>query len=111
MIALENPEAIYGALAKIADIADKGSVITRDHGVHILIKLCSAKPYADHVLFSSNSLRATRQNQLPMYAEKAVSIVNAQNKVLFIETFSSRLGDIEKDTKRKRVEKVIKKWS
>lgn len=112
MIALENPEAIYGALAKIADIANKGSVITRDHGVHILIKLCSVKPYADHAFaLLIQQLESCPTNQLPMYAEKAISIINAQNKVLFIETLSSRLGDIEKDTKRKRVEKVIKKWS
>ncbi|GIP30243.1 hypothetical protein J23TS9_53730 [Paenibacillus sp. J23TS9] len=41
----------------------------------------------------------------------AISIVNDSNKAGFIETLLSRLDDIEKDTKRKRVEKVIKKWS
>lgn len=111
-ITLENPEAIYGKLAKIVDIADKGSVITRDHGVHILIKLCSVKAYADHAFaLLIQQLESCPTNQLPMYAEKAISIVNDQNKALFIETLSSRLDDIEKDTKRKRVEKVIKKWS
>lgn len=111
-ITLENPETIYGKLAKIVDIADKGSVITRDHGVHILIKLCSVKAYADHAFaLLIQQLESCPTNQLPMYAEKAISIVNDQNKALFIETLSSRLDDIEKDTKRKRVEKGIKKWS
>ncbi len=46
-----------------------------------------------------------------MYAEKAIPVINDKNKTLFIKTLASRLNDIEKDTKRKRVEKVIKKFS
>lgn len=111
-ITLENPEAIYLALAKIVDIANKGSVITKDHGVNILIKLCSVKQYADHAFtLLIEQLKRCPTNQLPMYAENAVSIINDTNKALFIQTLFSRLDDIEKDTKRKRVEKVIKKWS
>lgn len=111
-ITLENPEAIYSTLAKIVDVADNGSVITRDHGVHILIKLCSVKPYADRAFaLLIEQLKSCPTNQLPMYAENAISIVNDTNKAVFIETLLSRLDDIEKDTKRKRVEKLIKKWS
>lgn len=111
-ITLENPEAIYSTLAKIVDFADKGSVITRDHAVNILIKLCSVKQYADHAFaLLIEQLNSCPTNQLPMYAEKAFSIVSDKNKALFIETLFSRLDDIEKDTKRKRVEKLIKKLS
>jgi len=111
-ITLENPEVIYLALEKIVDITDKGSVITKDHGVNILINLCSIKQYADHAFtLLIEQLKKCPTNQLPMYAEKAISIVNDNNKTLFIKTLSSRLGDIEKDTKRKRVEKLIKKLS
>ncbi|OME79634.1 hypothetical protein BK120_21235 [Paenibacillus sp. FSL A5-0031] len=111
-ITLENPEVIYLALEKIVDITDKGSVITKDHGVSILIKLCSLKPYADHAFtLLIEQLKKCPTNQLPMYAENAIAIVNDNNKALFIKTLSSRLGDIEKDTKRKRVEKLIKKLS
>src|SRR5665213_1654550 len=45
-ITLENPKLIYSALGKIIDIADKGSVITTDHCVAILTKLCSVKEFA-----------------------------------------------------------------
>ncbi|MGO4348231.1 hypothetical protein AB4Z45_22310 [Paenibacillus sp. MCAF9] len=111
-ITLENPEVIYLALEKIVDITDKGSVITKDHGVNILIKLCSIKPYADHAFtLLIEQLKKCPTNQLPMYAENAIAIVNDNNKDLFIKTLSSRLGDIEKDTKRKRVDKLIKKLS
>ncbi|MFF2885529.1 hypothetical protein [Paenibacillus sp. NPDC057967] len=111
-ITLENPEVIYASLEKIVDSTDKGSVITKDHGVNILIKLCSVESYANHAFtLLIEQLKRCPTNQLPMYAENAVSIVNDQNKALFIKTLFSRLGDIEKDTKRKRVEKVIKKCS
>ncbi|WEK53550.1 MAG: hypothetical protein P0Y55_13295 [Candidatus Cohnella colombiensis] len=109
-ITLENPEAMYSALDKIIDIANKGSVITKDHGVNILIKLCSFKPYADHAFtLLIEQLESCPTNQLPMYAENAISIVNDNNKALFIKVLHSRLDDIEKESKRKRVEKVIKK--
>jgi HEAT repeat protein len=107
----ENPEVIYSALSKIVAAADSGSVITKDYGVNILIKLCSVKQYADDAFSLLNEqLLSSPTNQLPMYAEKAMPIINDKNRLVFIRTLSSRLDDIEKDTKRKRVEKVIKKF-
>lgn len=111
-ITLENPKVIYAALVKIIAAADRGSVITKDYGVNILIKLCSLKQYADNAFsLLIEQLLSSPTNQLPMYAEKAMPIINDKNKALFIKTLTSRLDDIEKDTKRKRVEKVIKKFS
>ncbi|NUU62001.1 hypothetical protein [Paenibacillus agri] len=111
-ITLEKPETIYLSLAKIVEIADRGSVITKDHAVNILIKLCSVQQYADNAFsLLIEQLKKCPTNQLPMYAENAMSIINDNNKAVFIETLISRFDDIEKDTKRKRVEKLIKKMS
>ncbi|WP_315820384.1 hypothetical protein [Paraflavitalea speifideaquila] len=109
-ITLEKPAVVYGALPAILATADKGSVITRDYAVNILLSLCSLKQYADKAfpLFIEQLLESPT-NQLPMYAEKALPVINDTNKALFIKTLSARLGEIEKDTKRIRVEKVIKK--
>jgi len=108
----ENPKAIYAALAKISAVADKGSVITNDHCVGILIKLCATKEYADNAFSLLNErLLKSPTNQLPMYAENALPIINNTNRTVFINTLTSRLGEIEKDTKSQRVEKVIKKVS
>jgi hypothetical protein len=112
MITREKPKTIYSAIAKIIDIAGKGSVITKDHEVSILIKLCSFEQYADPAFrLLVGQLKSSPTNQLPMYAENAMPIINDQNKTIFVEVLTSRLGDIDKDTKRKRVEKVIKKFS
>jgi len=109
-ITLEKPEVIYDSLYKIIETADKGSVITKDRVVSILIKLCSIESYAENVFPKFiDILKSCPTNQLPMYAENGISIINDSNKALFIQTLSSRLHEIEKDTKRKRVEKVIKK--
>ncbi len=106
----ESPKPIYKALGKIIDVADKGSVITNDHCVGILIKLCAIKEYAEDAFALLNErLKISPTNQLPMYAENALSIINDKNKAAFIKTLNSRLPDIEKDTKRIRVEKVLKK--
>jgi hypothetical protein len=110
-ITLGNPKIVYSSISKIVSTADRGSVITKDYAVNILIKLCSLKPFAENAFVLLNEqLLKSPTNQLPMYAEKAIPIINSGNKATFIKTLSSRLNDIEKETKRKRVEKVIKEF-
>lgn len=106
----ENPKQIYSALAKIIEVADKGSVITNDHCVGILNKLCAITEYADDAFPLLNErLMISPTNQLPMYAENALPIINKKNKTAFTNTLIERLSEIEKESKRKRVEKVLKK--
>ena len=111
-IAMENPKAIYAALPKIMAAAQNGSVITRDYAVNILIKLCSVKSYAEKAFaLLVEQLLKSPTNQLPMYAERAMGIINEKNRKLFVKTLTSRLDDIDSDSKRKRVEKVIGRFS
>lgn len=92
------------------DTANKGSVITKDHAVKTLVELCAGKQYADKAFpLLNEQLLSSPTNQPPMYAEMDLPIITEKNKALFIKTLSSRLGDIDKDTRRKRVEKVIRK--
>jgi hypothetical protein len=111
-IALEEPAAIVDNLPRITEIADSGSVITRDHAVSILTKLASVRKYeAKAVPLLVEQLESCPGNQLPMYAEGLPPIVNDGNRGTFIKTLNSRLGGMEKESKRKRVEKVIKQLS
>lgn len=111
-IASDVPEDVYRVLTKILDAADSGSVIARDHAVGILIKLCSEEQFANSaVSLLIEQLQTCPTNQLPMYSERALPIVNRKNKTLFINALASRISDIGKEVKRKRVEKVIKKAS
>jgi HEAT repeat protein len=109
-IAAEEPDLMAKALPKIIAVADKGSVITNDHCVGILIQLCSVKKYAaDAFSLLNERLLKSPTNQLPMYAEKALPVINDTNRKPFVKTLSARLNEIEKETKRARVEKVLKK--
>ena len=111
-ITLENPKVIYGALGKIISSAEKGTVITKDHAVNILVKLCSQKQYVSKAFpLLVEQILLSPPNQLPTYAEKAMPFVNEQNKKLFLKAITSRLKDIDTDTKKKRLEKVIQKVS
>ena len=106
----ENPKKIYSALPSIIDVADKGSVITNDHCVAILTKLCAIEEFADDAFSLLNQrLIICPTNQLPMYAEKILPVVPAKSRQTLIKTLTARLDDIEKETKKQRVEKVIKK--
>lgn len=106
-----KPAAIYNHLSQILMATDKGSVITRDQAVNLLIQLTAIPKYSENTfLLLVEQLLKCPTNQLPMYAERAIPIINKKNKVLFAETLVSRLDEIEKESKRKRVEKVIKKF-
>ncbi|PSL30144.1 hypothetical protein CLV60_10486 [Dyadobacter jiangsuensis] len=109
-IVLENPEAAFAAVPKLAAVADKGSVITRDNFVAILIKLSGIPAYADQTLpLLNEQMLSCPSNQLPMYAENALPVLEGAHKATFVKTLISRLGDFEKESKRKRVEKVLKR--
>lgn len=109
-ITASAPDKIYAVLPKIISAAEKGSVITKDHGMNILIRLCSVPSYADNAFALLNEqLKTAAPNQLPMYAENALPVVKEKYIPVFRETLLSRLDDMEKESKRKRVEKVIRK--
>lgn len=105
-----KPKLIYEALPQIIAVADIGSVITNDHCVGIMIKLCAIKEYSEDVFSLLNErLLKSPDNQLPMYAENALPVINAKNNVVFVNTLLLRINGIEKESKRSRVEKVIRK--
>jgi hypothetical protein len=111
-IASINPARVHQNLGKILMVADQGSVITKDHGVGILIKLAADKRFADDALtLLLDQFRSAATNQLPMYAENSVRVIPDERKASFVKVLTSRLADIEKESKRKRVEKVIAKLS
>lgn len=103
------PEKIYESLPLIINAADIGSVITRDHAVFILVKLCGFKKYAaDAFELLLSQIRNCPANQLPMYAEKSLPLINGANKASFVSCLRSRLHEMPTAAKQARVEKVIR---
>jgi hypothetical protein len=109
-ITLNKPKEIHALLAKILEVADSGSVITRDHAVSILVKLGTLKQYTDACLpLLLEQLLACPNNQLPMYAEMSLPLVNDKNKAALQKVLTRRLGGLEKESQKKRVAKVLKR--
>ncbi|MEO6049906.1 MAG: hypothetical protein ABIP78_01055 [Pyrinomonadaceae bacterium] len=108
-IAKVKPDEIFAVLPEIIEAADKGSVITRDNCVNILIELLATPAYSGEAFAQlQKQLSTCPTNQLPMYAENAASSIAPSNRDRFVQILSSRLDEIEKESKQKRVEKVIK---
>ncbi|HEX7757355.1 MAG TPA: hypothetical protein VF421_18535 [Niabella sp.] len=106
----KKPQKIYSALARLAAVASKGSVITRDHYVAILTKLCTVTAFAaDAFDLLNEQLVTCPANQLPLYAENALPVISSKYRTIFVRTLSLRLNDFEKESKRKRLEKVLQK--
>ncbi|MBI1183505.1 hypothetical protein GC194_04505 [bacterium] len=105
-----HPKGVFEVLPTLLFAANKGSVITKDHAVNILIKLSALNEYGHYVFgLLMEQLSQCATNQLPMYAEKTIPVIADHNRELFINTLQMRLVDVEKESKRKRLEKVIKK--
>lgn len=101
---------LYRVMARIVDIADKGTVITRDHAVNILVSLSAHKEYAPDTLpLLLEQILAAPVNQMPTYAEKTLAVVDAAHKQQLLDVIRKRMPDIEGEAKLKRLEKVMKK--
>jgi hypothetical protein len=109
-ITLQEPKGVYSLLGRILDVADRGSVITRDHAVGILVKLGTLKQHADKcVPLVLEQLLACPNNQLPMYAEMSLPLVNEKNKAALQKVLTRRMDGLEKESQKKRVAKVLKR--
>ncbi len=109
-IATVEPKGIYALLPKIMEVADRGSVITRDHAVGILIKLGALKQYADKcVPLLIEQLMSCPPNQFAMYAERSLPLANNINLAALERVLTKRLEALEKESQRSRVTKVLKR--
>ncbi|MBN8857398.1 MAG: hypothetical protein J0H29_03355 [Sphingobacteriales bacterium] len=109
-IASIEPDLIYYLLPELEAAVAKGSVITRDNYVYILIRLAGINNYRNKAIaLLKEQLINCPANQLPMYAEKSLPIITSSEKDNFIQILQSRWSEFEKASKQVRVEKVIRK--
>ncbi|MCC6723034.1 MAG: hypothetical protein IT258_00895 [Saprospiraceae bacterium] len=109
-IASVNPTGVYPHLPLILSVADAGSVITRDHAVGILVKLCLIEKYRDTCFpLLMEQMQKCPTNQFPSYAEKAAAVIVASQKAEFTELLKARLSDLPKESQLKRIASLLKK--
>lgn len=103
-------EQIFKNILVLEQATEQGSVITRDNFIEILAILLEEKEYANLILpMMLNQLKNCPTNQLPMYTEILAPKISPTTCKAFKETVSGRLNEIDKESKRKRIEKVLKK--
>ena len=108
-IAPVNPAEVFSFLSQIVSALDKGSVITKDHGVGILATLSGIDEYAEVATpLLYEQLRVCVAKQLPQYAEKAAKVVTEENRELLISIIYERFEEVETDTRKKRLTKLLK---
>ena len=101
---------IFNALSKIIETVDKGSVITIDCGVIILAKLTKHHEYYNTTMpLLMEQLLKCPIKQLPMYCERSLECISDKNKNEFIQLIEKRYSECDKDSQKKRLNKVIKK--
>ena len=101
---------VFAALTHVMAAAEKGTVITNDHAVGILVGLAKEAAYRERVMpFLMERIEAAPANQLPTYAEKALAVVGAEQAARFRQVLRSRLADLEPGPKRTRLDKVLAK--
>ena len=109
-IASEKTNFLVSNLAVISAAANWGSVITRDWGVKILFKLAAVKEHGAKAFpLLMDQLASCPANQLPMYAEVALSLREKGQKTALAKVLANRLDGIDKDSNCKRIEKVLAK--
>jgi hypothetical protein len=107
---LEVPEKIYGNLEIMIRAADAGSVIAKDNLVNILIKLAAVKQYKEYAIdLAMEQLWRSAPNQFPMYAERIMPVIDRDSKEGFEAMIRTRMDDMEKESQKKRLEKLLKK--
>ncbi|TXN38238.1 hypothetical protein FVB32_08075 [Flagellimonas hymeniacidonis] len=111
-IAHLKPQETFHHLPRILETAEKGSVITRDHAINIIITLANTEKYRTEAFaLLREQLLGSPINQFAMYAERTVPVVDKDNKEQFIKILETRMQDLQKESQKKRVEKIIRKLS
>lgn len=109
-VAPAAPAILYDNLGLILDAAAKGSVITKDHTVKILVILAVSPAYTDDCLvLLLDQLKDAPVNQLPAYAEQTATIVTPEYKPEMARILTQRLPEVEQETKHRRLANVIRK--
>lgn len=101
------PEVVGSRLDELRAIANAGSVITRDHFVSILFKLSGRDQGIGPMLLEQ--FEKCPPNQLPMYAERGAGAIRKLGAAPFVVILKGRIDEMKTESKRKRIEKVIRK--
>ena len=112
MITHEQPKTVYAHLDQICRAAERGSVIAKDQAVTILVSLMADGDLQDEIApVLLDHIRLAAINQLPMYADMAMPVLKEKYADDLKTVLMTRLAESMPDSKRRRLEKVVKALS
>lgn len=107
-----NEKKIFNYLPELIDVADKGTVITRDYLMKIMTQLYINLSQKNDLYYLINGqILKAPENQMDTYAENFGLALKPRHKYLFLQTLQVRLKNIETVTKLNRIKLLIKKIS
>lgn len=110
VISGSKPELLADHIITIVDAMDQGSVITRDHGIYILSNLGKIKKHhANSMELLLEQVEKAPVNQMPMYAEKTAEILTPPYLQRLLHIIHSREDVLAIPTKKKRLDKLVRK--
>ncbi|MCA6074121.1 hypothetical protein [Fulvivirga sedimenti] len=115
MITLSNmtsliSDQLYAHLPLIVDRIEHGTVVTKDHGMVILIGLYQIPVYREDAfeLFCEQLINAP-DNQLGQYGEKIFEVLRAEDTPKVVGILQQRLPELVKDSHIHRIQKLIRR--
>ncbi|MEM9024979.1 MAG: hypothetical protein AAGB22_14635, partial [Bacteroidota bacterium] len=109
-IARAFPERVFPHLAPVMAATDRGSVITKDHGLGVLIGLCLVEGFRQATFpLLLEQLRTCPAKQVPLYAERCLVLIPVINTLELARALAHRFDELEKESQRKRLKKVLVK--
>jgi len=104
-----NTKPVHAHLDQIIKAADRGSVIAKDQAISILVALMADADLETEIApILLDRIRFAAVNQLPMYAELAKPALEGLYSAELKSVLTARLSETMPDSKRRRVEKVLK---
>jgi len=105
-----NRKKIFQDLGNILEAMDKGSVVTRDHGITLLVDLYTLPEYKEDIVpLLEEQLFKAPDNQLGQYTEKWMKFIATSEVEKLLKILKGRFPDLTNESHRKRVEKNILK--
>ncbi|MFH6985063.1 hypothetical protein [Marinoscillum luteum] len=105
-----HPATTFDNLGVILDLMDQGSVITRDHGVKILIGLYKEDAYRRDIgPLLLEQVIAAPDNQLGQYAEKWMQVITQEDRAKLIRVLEMRQPELVNPSHQKRISRVLLK--
>jgi len=105
-----HPATTFDNLGVILDLMDQGSVITRDHGVKILIGLYKEDAYRRDIgPLLLEQVTAAPDNQLGQYAEKWMPVITREDRAKLIHVLEMRQPELVNPSHQKRISRVLLK--